>query len=130
MPQQELELPKGWVETNIDSIAKIIHYGYTASISTKKDTGTKYLRITDIQNDHVDWNDVPFCKIPKEKKPNFLLNEDDIVFARTGGTVGKSYLIKNDVPSAVFASYLISVINRVNITVVKSHIWAVFWIGF
>ena len=49
-------------------------------------------------------------KIPKEKKPNFLLNENDIVFARTGGTVGKSYLIKNDVPSAVFASYLIRVV--------------------
>jgi len=102
-------LPVGWTETNIGSVAKIVHYGFTAT-STKKDTGTKYLRITDIQNDHVDWNDVPFCKIPKEKKPDFLLNENDIVFARTGGTVGKSYLIKNDVPSAVFASYLIRII--------------------
>ena len=66
MSEQELDLPKGWVETNIDSIAKIIHYGYTAT-STKEDTGTKYLRITDIQNNHVNWNDVPFCKIPNRQ---------------------------------------------------------------
>jgi type I restriction enzyme, S subunit len=105
----ELELPKGWVETTIGSIAKMVHYGYTAT-STKEDTGTKYLRITDIQNNHVNWNDVPFCKIPKERRNNYLLNENDIVFARTGGTVGKSFLIKQDVPSVVFASYLIRVV--------------------
>jgi type I restriction enzyme S subunit len=38
------------------------------------------------------------------------LNENDIVFARTGGTVGKSFLIKQDVPSVVFASYLIRIV--------------------
>jgi len=109
MSQQELELPQGWADTTIGSIAKIIHYGYTAT-STKEDTGTKYLRITDIQNNHVNWNDVPFCKIPKERRNNYLLNENDIVFARTGGTVGKSFLIKQDVPSVVFASYLIRIV--------------------
>ncbi len=103
------ESPKGWVETNIGSVGEIIHYGYTAT-STKKDTGTKYLRITDIQNNNVDWNEVPFCKISEKDKPNFLLHENDIVFARTGGTVGKSFLIKKNIPSAVFASYLIRVV--------------------
>ena len=103
------KLPQGWVETNIGSVGKIIHYGYTAT-STKIDTGTKYLRITDIQNNNVNWSEVPFCKISEKEKPNFLLHENDIVFARTGGTVGKSFLIKKNVPSAIFASYLIRVV--------------------
>jgi type I restriction enzyme, S subunit len=107
--ENENKLPLNWTDANIGSIGKIIHYGFTAT-STKKNTGTKYLRITDIQNNHVNWTDVPFCKIHQENKSDFLLHENDIVFARTGGTVGKSFLIKNDVPSAVFASYLIRVI--------------------
>ncbi len=36
----------------------------------------------------------------------YILEEGDIVFARTGATAGKSYLIKNP-PDSVFASYLI-----------------------
>ena len=107
--EKNQNLPPNWVQTDIGSIGKIIHYGYTAT-STKKDTGTRYLRITDIQNNSVDWNNVPFCKISQEKKPDFLLHENNIVFARTGGTVGKSFLIKNDIPSAIFASYLIRVV--------------------
>ena len=71
--EENKTLPKNWSETNIDSVSKIIHYGYTAT-SSNKDTGIKYLRITDIQNNNVDWNTVPFCKISQEKKSNFLFN--------------------------------------------------------
>jgi type I restriction enzyme S subunit len=82
-----------------------IDYGYTAS-SDRNIKEPRFLRITDIQNGLVDWDSVPGCKISEtEEKMNLLLH-GDIVFARTGGTVGKSYLITNP-PRAVFASYLI-----------------------
>jgi len=82
-----------------------IDYGYTAS-SDRNIKEPRFLRITDIQNGLVDWDSVPGCKINEtEEKTNLLFN-GDIVFARTGGTVGKSYLITNP-PRAVFASYLI-----------------------
>jgi len=68
------------------------------------------LRITDIQKGKVIWNNVPFCEIENEIKNKYLLKSGDLVFARTGATVGKSYLIRDDVPEAVFASYLIRVI--------------------
>ena len=62
------------------------------------------LRITDIQRGRVDWPSVPYCDC---KEPEaFLLRSGDIVFARTGATTGKSYLI-DECPTAVFASYLI-----------------------
>jgi len=84
-----------------------INYGYTAK-SSKIANGTKYLRITDIQDKSVNWENVPSCEISIEDKNRFCLKKGDIVFARTGATTGKSYLIDQEV-DAVFASYLIRV---------------------
>jgi type I restriction enzyme, S subunit len=109
MEENEKQLPVGWVDVTIGEIAKRIHYGFTATAKNCS-AGTKYLRITDIQNGIVNWNSVPYCEIKDEEKKKYKLNENDLVFARTGGTVGKSFLIKKDVPNAVFASYLIRVI--------------------
>jgi len=68
--------------------------------------GPKFLRITDIQNGKVDWNTVPYCKCDNHDK--YRLRPGDILFARTGATTGKSFLIR-DCPHSVFASYLIRV---------------------
>jgi type I restriction enzyme S subunit len=102
------KLPEGWSWVRISDIADKIQYGYTA-LSTSEPVGPRFLRITDIQNNRVDWDSVPFCKISDEKKPDLLLEEGDIVFARTGATVGKSFLIKGEIPESVFASYLIRI---------------------
>lgn len=100
-------LPESWASALVDDLCIKIHYGYTAS-TTEVDTGVKYLRITDITENGVEWRNVPFCKIEKDEIDKFVLEENDLVFARTGGTVGKSYLIRSDVPAnTVFASYLI-----------------------
>jgi type I restriction enzyme S subunit len=102
-------LPEGWKWTNVGDISDRIHYGYTAS-ATDKPIGPKMLRITDIQNNTVDWDAVPYCQIDPDGKKKYLLNQGDLVFARTGATVGKSFLIKSTISEAVFASYLIRVI--------------------
>ncbi|MBL7724549.1 MAG: restriction endonuclease subunit S [Chitinophagaceae bacterium] len=110
-----IKLPVGWVNVTVGQISLKVHYGFTATATTEE-TAVKYLRITDIGETGVDWNKVPFCKIRKDVIEHFELNENDLVFARTGGTVGKSYLIKKDVPkNAVFASYLIRIISSKNI---------------
>jgi restriction endonuclease S subunit len=109
--QNENSLPAGWRKVRLRDVSESIQYGYTESSSTKK-VGPKFLRITDIQDNHVEWENVPFCKIDKELTGKYLLKNGDLVFARTGATVGKSFLIKGKVPEAVFASYLIRV--RVN----------------
>lgn len=65
------------------------------------------VRISDIQNGEVLWVTVPFCHINKSEIDTYLLQKDDILFARTGGTVGKSFLV-NDVPyPSIYAGYLI-----------------------
>ena len=82
-----------------------INYGYTTKASHQKGS-YKIIRITDIQDGKVDWNNVPFCEVKKDKLKNVLLHDGDIVFARTGATTGKSYIVKNP-KNTVFASYLI-----------------------
>lgn len=89
-------------------IAEQIDYGVTASAS-ELDTGSKFLRITDIQDGSVDWASVPFCDAPNGKLISARLEDGDIVFARTGATTGKSFLVKSPPHGAVFASYLIRV---------------------
>lgn len=85
-----------------------IRYGYTAK-GTDEAVGPRMLRITDIQDGEVDWSAVPYCEIADEDRGTYRLAAGDVVFARLGFTTGKSYLIGQDVPDAVYASYLIRV---------------------
>ncbi|RPF13251.1 restriction endonuclease subunit S [Vibrio crassostreae] len=100
--------PKGWEWARLGNLSSDIHYGYTASAKPDSE-GVRLLRITDIQNDKVNWGTVPACDITEEKAKSYLLENDDILIARTGGTIGKSYLVENIDLQAVFASYLIRV---------------------
>ena len=67
------------------------------------------LRITDIQEGYVDWDKVPFTDFDYKKAEHYLLSDGDILFARTGATVGKSYLASMVPNNAIYASYLIRV---------------------
>ncbi|MCU6760264.1 restriction endonuclease subunit S [Waltera acetigignens] len=83
----------------------MIQYGLSNSAEAQ---GThRLLRITDIQDGKVNWKDVPFTTV--ENAENYLLRKDDIVFARTGATVGKSFLVTELPFESVYASYLIRI---------------------
>lgn len=100
-------MPESWEWTTIGEIASSILYGVSESA---KETGQyKLLRITDIQNNKVNWETVPFTDYDNNKAQAYLLNDGDILFARTGATVGKSYLVEGLRDSAIYASYLIRV---------------------
>ncbi|MDA1316274.1 MAG: restriction endonuclease subunit S [Acidobacteria bacterium] len=94
----------GWKVKELLAVSAI-NYGYTTSAAGEP-VGPRFLRITDIQGDEVNWESVPFCKIDSADLPRYRLASGDIVFARTGATTGKSFLV-HDPPDAVFASYLI-----------------------
>ena len=107
-------LPSDWATSPLGDLASAIQYGYTEKAQQEK-VGPRFLRITDIQNDSVNWNEVPFCVIDEKDKKKYLLRQGDLVFARTGATVGKSFLITGSIPESVFASYLIRVRLRADI---------------
>ncbi len=93
---------------SLGEIAEKIDYGLTASAKNLGE-GPKFLRITDIQNDSVDWKTVPICECTEEDCIKYAIKPGDIVFARTGATTGKSFLVNSCPLGAVFASYLIRV---------------------
>ncbi len=99
---------ENWSVDSLSNLSTSIDYGHTAS-ATLENTETKFLRITDIQDGFVNWEKVPFCECSERERKRYKLADGDIVFARTGATTGKSYLINNCPPKSVFASYLIRV---------------------
>ena len=101
------EVPSSWVWTTVNSISKSILYG--VSESAKASGKYKLLRITDIQNNSVHWDSVPYTDFDENKANSYLLSDGDILFARTGATVGKSYLVQGLTKEAIYASYLIRV---------------------
>ena len=91
----------------MNGISKSILYGVNES--AKASGKYKLLRITDIQNNSVNWDSVPYTDFDENKANSYLLNDGDILFARTGATVGKSYLVQGLTEEAIYASYLIRV---------------------
>ena len=103
--EKPFDIPQTWEWVRLSTLTKIIHYGYTASAAPQGNS--KLLRITDIQNDKVNWTTVPFCTIKEKDLDAYKLNNRDILIARTGGTVGKTYIVRELSCVSVFASYLI-----------------------
>ena len=99
------DIPETWEWVKLGSIGSIL---YGVSESAQKNGKYKLLRITDIQDDSVDWNNVPFTNYEGDASAYFL-EKNDIVFARTGATVGKSYILDEFPAHTIYASYLIRV---------------------
>ena len=99
-----------WKWGKLGDVCEKIQYWFTGKII--EGGRYKYLRITDIQNSEVDWTSVPFVSINEIEAKKYLLKSWEIVFARTGATVGKSFLIWEIWENKVFASYLIRIIPQ------------------
>lgn len=92
-------------ETTLKNYIESTQYGFTAS--ALENGSHKMLRITDINHGKVNWENVPFCDCENDEK--YLLEPNDILVARTGGTTGKSFIVQNPPSNAVYASYLIRI---------------------
>lgn len=99
------EIPKGWEWERWGNISQSIQYGYNAPALEKG--VIRMVRISDIQDNKVLWNTVPFCMIEEKDIETYLLEVNDILFARTGGTVGKSFLVEEVPTKSIYAGYLI-----------------------
>lgn len=103
--EKPFDIPDSWEWVRWGDISQSIQYGYNAP--AKKSGRIKMIRISDIHDNQVDWSSVPYCDINENEIGQYLLKENDILFARTGGTVGKSFLVKEVPEEAIFAGYLI-----------------------
>ncbi len=99
------DLPNGWEWERWGNISQSIQYGYNAP--ALEHGVIKMVRISDIQENKVLWDSVPYCQIEENDIDTYLLKANDILFARTGGTVGKSFLVETVPQRAIYAGYLI-----------------------
>lgn len=80
---------------------------YGASVSAvegDKDKDYRYIRITDISEDGFLNNNWMTAETIEEQ---YVLQNGDFLFARTGATAGKTYLYKDSDGKAIYAGYLI-----------------------
>ena len=98
-------IPDSWVWVRWGTLSESIQYGYNAPAKGKG--RIKMVRISDIQNGEIAWETTPYCDIEEQDIDAYKLKKNDILFARTGGTVGKSYLVSKEPQDAIYAGYLI-----------------------
>lgn len=94
-----------WEEKHFGELCSDISYGYTESAAYEK-VGPKFLRITDITSEFINWDSVPYCRISSSDFEKYRLEYNDIVIARTGATSGYNKLFVKSIDT-VYASYLI-----------------------
>lgn len=81
-------------------------YGIAAPAVPKDNNKYTYLRITDINDDgSLNFSDLKSVDDPKANK--YLLKPNDIVFARTGNSTGRSYFYDGSAGELVYAGFLI-----------------------
>ena len=100
-------IPEGWEFKKLKQcLASKPEYGSGASANPYHEGLVRYIRITDI-NDEGKLDESQKVGISKADAENKLLEKNDVLIARTGNTVGKSYIHKADYEETAFAGYLI-----------------------
>lgn len=100
-------IPKHWEVTRLKWVVEEkLKYGANEYSDLNDKLLPRYIRITDFDLDGIIKNDT-FRSLPIEKAKDYMLREGDVLFARSGATVGKTFLFKNYDGKACFAGYLI-----------------------
>lgn len=97
-----------WRRIRLGDITMKFNYGINAA-AKPYDGNNKYLRITDIDEDMRVFSKDNLTSPDANDVESYLLKEGDIVLARTGASVGKSYIYDESDGRVVFAGFLIRV---------------------
>lgn len=101
------EIPEHWEIKPLKRIVKRqLQYGANESGVTYNIKLPRYVRITDILDNSLR-EDITKLSLTEEQADGFILENDDILFARSGGTVGKAFIYKKKYGRCAFAGYLI-----------------------
>ena len=103
---KEIEIPEEWEISGLGKLCDKPKYGANVSAVEKNNKLPRYIRITDI-NDDGSLQNSEWKSIYKDAAKDYFLAENDVLFARTGATVGKTYLHNELNGICAFAGYLI-----------------------
>ena len=97
-----------WEQRKLEEMSYSFEYGLNAAATTY-DGENRYIRITDIDDETrlFSTTDLTSPDIDLKSADNYRLRESDIVFARTGASVGKTYIYKPFDGIMYYAGFLI-----------------------
>ena len=101
--------PKRWPNPSVGDVLTFQQYGprfYNESYSID---GVRIVRITDLSEAGVlDFDSMPRLAVSAEDREKYLLRPGDLLFARSGATVGKTALIQSGSPPCIAGAYFIT----------------------
>lgn len=104
------EIPEDWEVKRLKYLLECpMQYGANESGIEYNEALPRYIRITDIDNNN-GLKVVNKLSLTEQMAEGYVLNDNDILFARSGATVGKTFLYKSEYGRSAFAGYLIRAI--------------------
>lgn len=101
------DVPAHWEVMRLKhTLSGRLEYGANESAKETNQDHPRYIRITDFGSDG-NLREETFRSLPPHIAQNYLLSEGDILFARSGATVGKTFQFKSYQAAACYAGYLI-----------------------
>lgn len=101
------EIPVEWEVRSLGDLCEgKPEYGANVSAIDKNNNLPRYVRITDVTDDGYLLNDT-WQSIDRRSAEPYILREGDFLFARSGATVGKTYLYRKEDGECAFAGYMI-----------------------
>lgn len=101
--------PKRWPERKLGSMLTFQQYGPRFYNETYSDGGIRIVRITDLDEaGTLRFSSMPRMLVAADDISKYALRADDLIFARTGATVGKVALIGPDDPPCIAGAYFIT----------------------
>lgn len=100
--------PKGWLDKSLGESVVSLRYGprfYNQAYSAE---GVRIVRITDLdENGQLDFSSMPRMAVGPSDEAMFLVRPGEILFARSGATVGKAALVNEGDPPCIAGAYFI-----------------------
>ncbi len=116
------DIPKGWEVKRLKfCVTNGFQYGANIAAESTDLDQPRYIRITDM-NDDGTLKEETFRSLPYEDAMPYILQNNDILLARSGATVGKSFLFKQKMGIAAYAGYLIRI--AINKEVLPEYVYA------
>lgn len=113
------DIPENWEVIRLKLLLKKpLQYGANESGEEITSNSLRYIRITDFTNDNV-LSEKNKLYLTKEKGQNYRLNENDLLFARSGATAGKVFICTNLLEESCYAGYLIRAVVNTEIIIPK-----------
>lgn len=98
-------IPSNWYVSSFEDVTLEHKQGYYTK-EAYTDNGVRLLRITDLKNPKVLYENSPFLIVSDKEYDQFKVEPGDFLFARSGA-IGRYGIVPSDISPSIFASYLI-----------------------